>query len=96
MACIDLDQIFSIQLVNDETGGEGENDPNKTNENSATMKIIYYDKHKFETEMSKKKDPFDAASKYMKYKFRKINQKVREEFEQRISLEKQNNFASFF
>jgi hypothetical protein len=96
VACIELDQIFSVQFVSEEAVGDSADVGLKGDEENATLKILYYDKSKFENEMSKHNDPFHAASKYMKYKFRRISPKVKEEFEQRMAAEKQNNFATFF
>ena len=63
---------------------------------SSVLKIVYYDKGKFSREVSKRKDPFDAASKFIKIKFKKVKPKVMAAFEARMIEEKQTNFATFF
>ena len=105
VACLELDQIFSVQFIteekdNTESGSVAQKtldaNPNPVEDDQSLLKIIYYDKSKFAAEINKNKDPFDAASKYLKIRFKRINKKVKSEFEQRISTEKQNNFAGFF
>lgn len=67
-------------------------------EGSAVLSLViyHYDKKKFEKNVSRAADPFVKADKYLRLEFVGVNQKVRKEFEERIKLEKENNFVAFF
>jgi hypothetical protein len=94
VACLDVEQIFSAQFSKLDTDAP---DPLAANDpDSAVLKIVYYDKTRFSREVSKKKDPFDAASKFIKIRFGKVKPKVMAAFEARMVEEKQSNFANFF
>jgi hypothetical protein len=96
VACLDIEQIFSVQFFKDENE-IGENLSGGLQDSEATvLKIVYYDKSKFVKEISRKKDPFEVASKFIKIRFKKIKPKVKAEFEARMIEEKQNSFATFF
>lgn len=95
VACLDIDQIFSVQFIKDDIA-DASGIIEAQDEDMLCLKIVYYDKIKFEREISKTRDPFDVASKFLKIKFRKVNPKVKDEFEARMREEKENNFASFF
>lgn len=67
-------------------------------EGSAVLSLIiyFYEKEKFEKNVSRAADPFAKAYKYHRLDFVGVNQKVRKEFEERIKQEKENNFVAFF
>lgn len=61
-----------------------------------SLTINYYDKRKFEKNVSGPADPFAKADKCLRLEFFGVNQKVKKEFEARITHEKENNFVAFF
>lgn len=96
VACLDIDQIFSVQFIADDPDEASGANKETGEDASVCLSIVYYDKVKFEREISKSRDPFDVASKFLKIRFAKVNQKVKDEFEARIKEEQENNFATFF
>jgi len=84
----ELSQIFSVQFFREEK------DP--ADEDAEVLKIVYYDHKLFVSEINRSKDPFSVASKFWKVTFKKVNQKVKKDFLDRIEIERANNFANFF
>jgi hypothetical protein len=90
--CLDINQIFSIEFSQEPQG-----EPGLARGGPVDILVLeYYDKGRFNKGMLKKKDPFDSSVLKLKLRLAKVNQKVKVEFEERIKLEKAENFAIFF
>lgn len=68
----------------------------KPEEEAEVLKIVYYDRKLFVSEINRSKDPFSVAHKFWKAAFKKVNQKAKKDFLDRIETEKASNFANFF
>ena len=92
----ELSQIFSVQFLKEDSDNPDGKPQPKLDEDDEVLKIVYYDRKLFVSEINRNKDPFSVANKYWKTTLKKVNQKAKKDFLDRIEVEKANNFANFF